>query len=176
MATAIAAIAAVALISRGPDPRLQIHADRLAIPAGGASAQLTIGAAIPLVKSGMQAVVSENGHSARIAGAWFAGESWHVTVQSKALPGRARITVSLPDFAAESLWVTISANDRDSVGDGTPDVLRLDDPADSQAFRSWFTFLAEAQFYRDTAALPVDIADCAGLIRVCLPRGAAEAR
>jgi uncharacterized protein YfaT (DUF1175 family) len=51
------------------------------------------------------------------------------------------------------------------MGDGTPDVLRLDAPADASAFRSWFTFLAEAQFFRDTATLPSEISDCAGLIR-----------
>lgn len=39
--------------------------------------------------------------------------------------------------------------------------VRLTDEADREAFRAWFTFLADAQFYRHTP----DVSDCAGLIR-----------
>ena len=39
--------------------------------------------------------------------------------------------------------------------------VRLTDETDRDAFRSWFTFLADAQFYRPTP----DVTDCAGLIR-----------
>jgi uncharacterized protein YfaT (DUF1175 family) len=39
--------------------------------------------------------------------------------------------------------------------------VRLGDDTDRSAFRSWFTFLADAQFYRPTP----DVADCAGLVR-----------
>jgi hypothetical protein len=39
--------------------------------------------------------------------------------------------------------------------------VRLADEADREAFRSWFTFLADAQFYRPTP----DVTDCAGLVR-----------
>lgn len=39
--------------------------------------------------------------------------------------------------------------------------VRLSDEADREAFRHWFTFLADAQFYRTTP----DVTDCAGLIR-----------
>lgn len=42
---------------------------------------------------------------------------------------------------------------------------RLDAPADREAFRGWFTFLAEAQFYRQPRELPREINDCAALIR-----------
>jgi uncharacterized protein YfaT (DUF1175 family) len=157
-----ATITALALISRGPDPQLELQLDRPVIPAGGAVSRLTIRAPIPLPSSGLEAVVAEGGHSARIARAYFdtaasGAATWHVTLQSKALPGRVRVTVSLPPFASVSTWLTISP--------GPPDVLRLDDPADAGAFRSWFTFLAEAQFFRETSALPKEISDCAGLIR-----------
>ena len=50
----------------------------------------------------------------------------------------------------------------DSYGDGTPDFLRLD-AADRLAFRSWFAFLAEAQYF--TNQPPAEIDDCAALIR-----------
>lgn len=160
-----ASIAAVALISRGPGPQLQIQADRPEIPAGGAVARLTIASSVPLPSSGLEASLTEGSHLVRISRTYSDAGIWHVTVQSKALPGKAKVTVSLPPFAVVSAWVTVAANDRDSAGDGTPDVLRLDDPADAAAFRSWFTFLAEAQFFRGTSALPVEISDCAGLIR-----------
>jgi len=39
--------------------------------------------------------------------------------------------------------------------------VRLADETDREAFRSWFTFLADAQFYRPTP----DVTDCAGLVR-----------
>ena len=42
--------------------------------------------------------------------------------------------------------------------------IRLGDESDRSAFRSWFVFLADAQFYRQTA----DVTDCAGLVRHAL--------
>lgn len=42
-----------------------------------------------------------------------------------------------------------------------PAQVRLGDESDREAFRSWFTFLADAQFYRPTP----DVTDCAGLVR-----------
>ena len=44
---------------------------------------------------------------------------------------------------------------------GLSSQVRFADPADREAFRNWFVFLADAQFYRHTP----DVADCAGLIR-----------
>jgi uncharacterized protein YfaT (DUF1175 family) len=61
---------------------------------------------------------------------------------------------------AEGLHPTSQFTDRD--GDGTPDFLRLSG-ADVAAFRQWFTFLAEVQYYR--ADVPAEIDDCAALIR-----------
>ena len=53
----------------------------------------------------------------------------------------------------------------DSFGDGTPDFLRLDQPADREVFRTWFTFLAEAQFDKEPSKLPQEISDCGALVR-----------
>ncbi len=41
----------------------------------------------------------------------------------------------------------------------------LDDPADRTAFRLWFTYLAEAQYYVDPAKRPREILDCSSLVR-----------
>jgi len=53
----------------------------------------------------------------------------------------------------------------DSFKDGTPDFLRLHDARDRNAFRTWFTFLAEYQATRQTSELPSEIQDCAALLR-----------
>lgn len=55
----------------------------------------------------------------------------------------------------------------DSLGDGTPDFLRLDSASDRDAFRAWFTLLADYESLRPAAELPADIRDCAGLLRYC---------
>ena len=53
----------------------------------------------------------------------------------------------------------------DSFGDGTPDFLRLGDPADRDVFRRWFTLIADYQAIRPRADVPAEISDCAGLLR-----------
>jgi len=53
----------------------------------------------------------------------------------------------------------------DSFGDGTPDFLRLADPADQAAFRRWFTLIAEYQTIRSKSELPGEIIDCSSLLR-----------
>lgn len=53
----------------------------------------------------------------------------------------------------------------DRYGDGTPDFLRLSDPADQAAFRRWFTLIAEDQATRPHAETPAEITDCASLLR-----------
>jgi hypothetical protein len=53
----------------------------------------------------------------------------------------------------------------DRFQDGTPDFLRLTDPADQAAFREWFTQIATYQSVRPKAEVPAEIADCASLLR-----------
>jgi len=53
----------------------------------------------------------------------------------------------------------------DRFADGTPDFLRLTDPADQAAFRQWFTAIADYQAIRPGADVPPEITDCAGLLR-----------
>jgi len=57
------------------------------------------------------------------------------------------------------------SNAGDSVGDGTPDFLRLDTAEDQEAFRRWFVLVAEYQALRPPKELPAEINDCAALIR-----------
>jgi uncharacterized protein len=53
----------------------------------------------------------------------------------------------------------------DRYGDGTPDFLRLDVPADRESFRRWFALIAEYQAFRQPAEVPAEISDCAALLR-----------
>ena len=53
----------------------------------------------------------------------------------------------------------------DAYRDGTPDFLRLDDPSDQSAFRRWFTFLAEIQYFTPVGGHPAEILDCSALLR-----------
>ena len=53
----------------------------------------------------------------------------------------------------------------DRFQDGTPDFLRLTDPADRAAFRQWFTAIANFQAVRLSADVPPEITDCASLLR-----------
>lgn len=58
-----------------------------------------------------------------------------------------------------------SADLGDRFADGTPEFLRLDDQADQQAFRRWFTFLAESTYFQAPHDRPTEVTDCAALIR-----------
>jgi uncharacterized protein YfaT (DUF1175 family) len=49
--------------------------------------------------------------------------------------------------------------------DGPRGFLLLDSPEDREAFRQWFTLLADYQALRPAAELPAEINDCAALIR-----------
>ena len=74
--------------------------------------------------------------------------AWHVTVQSEGVAGKCQdCSYAAAAFGSRvDAAIAVLAND-------SPDILRLDDPADDAAFRSWFTFLAEAQFFRETSTL-----------------------
>jgi uncharacterized protein YfaT (DUF1175 family) len=86
--------------------------------------------------------------------------------------GRRRFRGSAPggkpslrqaSFAAPPVSVAPELTDR--FADGTPDFLRLTDPADRAAFRQWFTAIADFQAVRPRADLPTEITDCASLLR-----------
>lgn len=53
----------------------------------------------------------------------------------------------------------------DRAGDGIPEFLRLDSAEDRQAFRQWFAAIAEFQALRPLSEVPLEIGDCAALLR-----------
>jgi len=90
---------------------------------------------------------------------------WSARIRAGVLPGRVKLRVEAPGFllATAEFSTTLQTTDRQVTG--SPDFLRLDNEHDRQTFRRWFTFLAEAQYYQDPPSRPVEIKDCAALIR-----------
>jgi uncharacterized protein YfaT (DUF1175 family) len=68
-----------------------------------------------------------------------------------------------PNYGDGTDWKVRAWTDR--FGDGTPDFLRLTDPADQAAFRQWFTLIADYQAIRPKSQIPAEITDCASLLR-----------
>ena len=91
--------------------------------------------------------------------------NWTARIRAGILSGSVQVVVKLPGAAAASKQLELALNARDSAADGTPDFLRLEDEHDQQAFRRWFTYLAEAQYFQPPEARPKEIDDCAALIR-----------
>jgi hypothetical protein len=73
--------------------------------------------------------------------------------------------VHAASFASASSIKQPSVQFTDRFADGTPDFLRLTDPADQAAFRQWFTLIADYQAVRPKADIPLEITDCASLLR-----------
>lgn len=105
--------------------------------------------------------IVEGAHRAAIDDA----QPTEVRIRAGILPGRVVMRISAPEFLVTTVELTTTPLLSDHLGDGMPDFLRLDDDHDQQAFRRWFTFLAEAQYFQAPEARPAEINDCAALIR-----------
>src|ERR1039458_8875634 len=109
--------------------------------------------------------VAGNRHAAIIEEVTGTPGKWEARIRAGILPGRIRLRVAFQGAPAAETELESVPFIRDTAQDGTPDFLRLDDERDRQAFRRWFTWLAEAQYFQPPAARPAEIKDCAGLIR-----------
>jgi hypothetical protein len=85
------------------------------------------------------------------------------TLQSPVNPGQADLHLRWRDRLFR-IPVTFVFDPTDTYSDGTPDFLRLHTTQDRQAFRTWFTTIAEHQADHP-AQLPAEINDCAALLR-----------
>ena len=108
---------------------------------------------------------SDNPHTATVEQVTRTAGGWQAQLRAGVWPARTTVRVELPGAAPATAALTTKLVPTDSEGDGTPDFLRLDDPRDRAAFRGWFTFLAEAQYFQQPALHPAEIVDCAALIR-----------
>ncbi|MBW1872135.1 MAG: DUF1175 family protein [Deltaproteobacteria bacterium] len=85
-------------------------------------------------------------------------------IKAGSLPGEVVILVEDGDSSTKhSLRLVAVAGDRDR--DGLPDSVELVDSADRNAFRAWFTSIAQAQFYKPDPRWDQVHQDCAGLAR-----------
>lgn len=85
-------------------------------------------------------------------------------IQAGVVPGHTRLVAHGPAGSRVSAEVKVTPDWQDRNRDGFPDSLELTSPADIRAFRDWFRFLAEEQYYRDDDLDP-EINDCAALLR-----------
>ncbi len=94
-----------------------------------------------------------------------ADRTWLFRIRAGVTPGTIRARVEVPNQPPLFAEVTSTLLAADTAGDGTPDFLRLQDDHDRSAFRRWFAFLAEVQYFRTAAERPAEIVDCAALLR-----------
>ncbi len=87
-------------------------------------------------------------------------------VQSPVLAGERVVRLAYGRSIA-TLKIYFAPDTTDGVGDGTPDFLRLHTAEDRNAFRRWFTALAEAAADLPAGKLPGEVNDCAALLRWC---------
>ena len=85
------------------------------------------------------------------------------TLQSPVNPGHTQLHLRWRHRLL-SIPATFVFDPSDTYSDGTPDFLRLHTAQDRQAFRTWFTTIAEHQADQP-AQLPAEINDCAALLR-----------
>lgn len=144
--------------------RLAINSQSSQIVADGHSSvrfalKLTDGEKLDAREVTVQAL-SENGH-----GEFFIGDEPATLVyRVGVLPGTVSAKLSGKHLTPAIVSVTSVPDYGDSVGDGTPDFLRLDSVEDRQAFRRWFTLIAEHQAFAGPR-VPAEINDCAALLR-----------
>jgi len=152
-----------------PAPRLTVTPAQL--PADGyATAELTIEAAGTAPPS----VTVAPAHAATITEVSPTLHGFKATIRAGVTPSVVTLSVALPNAPTARATLTTTLDTTDSAGDGTPDFLRLDNPDDRRAFTQWFTFLAETQFFQPPELRPIEIDDCAALIRYAY-RGALRA-
>jgi uncharacterized protein YfaT (DUF1175 family) len=165
VAAAVVAISSGIERRRLPVPRLIFQPSRI-VADGYDTATLVIesaAASTPAVS------VVGNPHAATVEDVTGEPGKWQAHIRAGVLPGHIRLRVAFQNAPAAEAELESLPFLRDTAQDGTPDFLRLDDERDRQAFRRWFTWLAEAQYFQPSAAWPAEIAaeikDCAALIR-----------
>ena len=141
--------------------RLAVSSRTLMLPADGAMHPV---ARLRLSRGGRldTADVQATGLPSQLA----ADGEGEVTVKAAAPvnPGTQRLTLRYRG-ASTSLPIHFFPDSSDRFGDGTPDFLRLHTAADRNAFRAWFTALADDAAALPLERLPHEINDCAALLR-----------
>src|SRR5208283_1236017 len=134
------------------------------LPADGfTSTELRIHSSNDRELRGLQ-VQAENSHGAAVESVSVEASSATASLRAGVMSGQTKLRITAPGFTPQEITLQTTLDASDTIGDGTPDFLRLHDPADRASFRRWFTLLAESQYYRGKD-LPAEIDDCAALLR-----------
>ena len=142
---------------------LLIEAAPATLPADGfTSAEFKVRSSTGRALQGLRAETYDP-HRGRAAAVAIDGHSARISLRVGVIPGETKLDFSAPGFEPTQVKFKTTLDVSDSVGDGTPDFLRLHDAADGAAFRRWFTLLAEAAYYRHQSLGEID--DCAALLR-----------
>lgn len=143
---------------------LQLQILESTLPADGfTSAELKVHSSDGRALRGVQIDVDAP-HRLAVESMAVEGSFATASLRAGVLPGEVKVRITASGYRQQQLAMTTTFDDSDTIEDGTPDFLRLHDPADRTAFREWFTLVAEAQYYRN-GALPTEIDDCAALLR-----------
>jgi uncharacterized protein YfaT (DUF1175 family) len=110
-------------------------------------------------------IAIEPAHAASLEELSAADRGWKARIRAGVTPAAITVRVDVAGLPPARVQMTTVLDATDSAADGTPDFLRLDDADDQRAFRRWFTFLAEMQYFQPAGRRPAEIADCAALIR-----------
>jgi uncharacterized protein len=161
-AFALVLIAAGTIVYRYHHQRLSIEPGQVTLPADGAEHE-AFHIRLPSW-SGAGAVTQEtsDGLSLRLLQDPSAPTLRGAILRSPVTPGHTQLHL-LWRHRTFRVPVTFVFDPSDTYDDGTPDFLRLHTAQDRQAFRAWFTSIAEAQ--ADQPRLPAEIDDCAALLR-----------
>jgi uncharacterized protein YfaT (DUF1175 family) len=161
-AFALVLIAAGTIVYRYHHQRLSIEPGQVTLPADGAEHE-AFHIRLPSW-SGAGAVTQEtsDGLSLRLLQDPSAPTLRGAILRSPVTPGHTQLHL-LWRHRTFRVPVTFVFDPDDSYADGTPDFLRLHTAQDRQAFRAWFTTIAEGQ--TNQARLPAEIDDCAALLR-----------
>jgi uncharacterized protein YfaT (DUF1175 family) len=143
-------------------PRVSIDPSVL-VANGWDEAALTIDAGEAAARP--RILVIENPHGVVVEDLVFTNHRWTARLRAGVLPGRVTLRVEIAGLPPATTDLLTTPLLTDSLEDGTPDILRLDDDRDRQSFRRWFTWLAEAQYFQPAENRPAEINDCAALIR-----------
>ena len=168
LATAVAIGVAIASMLGGAPAALVLEPSATTLTADGFSTISIIARPAGrrrLPYDGATITIVEGARRARIESGEATRDGARAQVRAGLLPGPVVLEARAPGFAPAQARLDLVLDLADRDGDGLPDVLRLDDEADRQAFRGWFTYLAEAQFFRPDGRRPVEIDDCAALVR-----------
>jgi uncharacterized protein YfaT (DUF1175 family) len=161
-AFALVLIAAGTIAYRYRHQRLSIEPGQVTLPADGAEHE-AFHLRLPSW-SGAGAVTQDtsDGLSLRLLQDPSAPTLLGAILRSPVTPGHTQLHL-LWRHRTFRVPVTFVFDPSDTYSDGTPDFLRLHTAQDQQAFRAWFTSIAEAQ--ADQPRLPAEIDDCAAFLR-----------